>query len=79
MQEQGAAPSCAHNTKRALVGKIKIYGESCLSSFKLDVLIDIEINIAVNHLIGFREGGRFVPVNAFCFENREEISAMALS
>ena len=33
----------------------------------------VEVNIAVNHLIGFREGSRFTAVNALGFDNGEEI------
>ncbi len=44
-----------------------------LSSFELDALVVVEVDIAVNHLICFCEGGRFVPVNALCFEDGEEI------
>ena len=33
----------------------------------------VEVDIAVNHLVGFREGRRFVAVNALCFEDGEEI------
>ena len=35
----------------------------------------VEVDVPSNHLVGFREGGWFVPVNALCFEDREEISA----
>lgn len=33
----------------------------------------IKMNIAVDHLVGFREGSRFVAVNALRFEDGEEI------
>ena len=33
----------------------------------------IEVNIAANYFVGLREGGWFVAVDTFCFENREEI------
>ena len=33
----------------------------------------VEVNIVVNHLIGFRESGWFVSVDALRFENGEEI------
>ena len=39
-----------------------------LSSFELDALMVVEVNVPVNHLICFCEGSRLVPVNALCFE-----------
>ena len=33
----------------------------------------VKVNITVNHLIGLREGSRFVAVNAFRFEYGKEI------
>lgn len=33
----------------------------------------VEVNIAIDQLIGFRESSRFVTVNTFRFEDREEI------
>ena len=33
----------------------------------------VKEDISVNHLVGFREGGRFVAVNALGFEDGEEI------
>ena len=33
----------------------------------------VDVNIAVNHLIGFREGSRFTAVNALGFDKGEEI------
>ncbi len=40
-----------------------------LSSFELDALMVVEVDIAVNHLVRLRKGNRFVPVNALCFED----------
>ena len=33
----------------------------------------VKVDIAVDHLIGFGKGRRFVTVNALRFEDREEI------
>ena len=33
----------------------------------------VKVDISVDHLVGFREGGRFVAVNALGFEDGEEI------
>ena len=33
----------------------------------------VKEDISVDHLVGFREGGRFVAVNALGFEDGEEI------
>ena len=33
----------------------------------------VKVDIAVNHLIGFRKGSRFMAVNALGFEDGEEI------
>lgn len=44
-----------------------------LSSFELDALMVVEVDIAVNPLVGFRESRRFAAVNALCFKNGEEI------
>ena len=38
-----------------------------------DALMVVKVDISVNCLIGFRKGGRLVAVNAFRFEDREEI------
>ena len=43
------------------------------SCFALDALVIVKMDVTVNHLIGFREGCRFVAVNTLRFENREEI------
>ena len=40
-----------------------------LSSFELDALMVVEVDIAVNHLVGFRESSWFVAVNALCLED----------
>ena len=43
------------------------------SGFQLDPLTVVEKDIAVDHVVGFTKRGRFVPVDAFRLENREEI------
>ena len=43
------------------------------SCFALDTLVIVKMNVTVNHLVGLGEVGRFVAVDAFCFENGEEI------
>ena len=43
------------------------------SCFALDALMVVKVDIAVNHLVGFREGSRFVAVNTLGFEDGEEI------
>ena len=43
------------------------------SSFALDALMVVKVDIAVNHLVGFREGRRFVAVDTLRFEDGEEI------
>ena len=49
------------------------------SCFALDALVVVKMDVTVNHLIGFREGRRFVAVDTLRFEDRKEISAIALS
>lgn len=43
------------------------------SGFQLDPLTGVEKDIAVDHTVGFTKRGRFVPVDAFRLDNREEI------
>ena len=43
--------------------------QRCLSSFELDALMVVEVDIPVNHLVCLRKRGRFVPVNALCLED----------
>ena len=43
------------------------------SEFCLDALVVVEVDIAVNHGVGFAQRGRFVAVDAFGFENGEEV------
>ena len=43
------------------------------SCFALDALMVVKVDIAVNHLVGFREGRRFVAVDTLRFEDGEEI------
>lgn len=33
----------------------------------------VEVDVAVNHLIGLGKGSGFVSVDALCFEDREEV------
>ena len=60
--------------KGTYVGKHEVLsGEAarqrCLSSFELDALMVVEVDIPVNHLVCLRKRGRFVPVNALCLED----------
>ena len=43
------------------------------SCFALDALMVVKVDIAVNHLVGFREGRRFVAVDKPRFWGGEEI------
>ena len=43
------------------------------SCFALDALVVVKMDVTVNHLIGFREGRRFVAVDTLRFEDGEEI------
>ena len=43
------------------------------SSFALDALMVVKVDVTVNHLVGFREGRRFVAVDTLRFEDRKEI------
>ena len=43
------------------------------SSFTLDTLMVIEVNVSVNQLIRFMQCLGLVSVDALCFQNREEI------
>lgn len=43
------------------------------SGLCLDALVVVEMNITINHFIGFIEGHRFVSVNTLGFENGEKI------
>ena len=49
-----------------------------LSSFDLDALMVVEVDIAVNHLVGFREGSWLVSVDAFCFEDSDILPLASL-
>ena len=49
-----------------------------LSSFDLDALVVVEVDIAVNHLVGFREGSWLVSVDAFCFEDSDILPLASL-
>ena len=60
--------------KGTYVGKHEVLsGEASrqrrLSSFELDAFMVVEVDIAVNHLVGFRESSWFVAVNALCLED----------
>ena len=64
--------------KGTYVGKHEVLsGEASrqrrLSSFELDAFMVVEVDIAVNHLVGFRESSWFVAVNALCFKDGKEI------
>ena len=43
------------------------------SGFQLDPLTVVEKDIAIDHVVGFAKRGRFMPVDAFGLENREEV------
>ena len=43
------------------------------SSFILDALMVVEVNVSVDQIIGFFHCLGFVPVDALCFQDREEI------
>ena len=43
------------------------------SCFQLNVLMVVEMAEQVNHAIGYSEGSRSMTVDAFCFEDGEEI------
>ena len=49
-----------------------------LSSFELDALMVVEVDIAVNHFVGFREGSWLVSVDAFCFEDSDILPSASL-
>ena len=38
----------------------------------------VEVDIAVNHLVGFREGSWLVSVDAFCFEDSDILPLASL-
>ena len=38
----------------------------------------VEVDIAVNHLVGFREGSRLVSVDVFCFEDSDILPSASL-
>ena len=43
------------------------------SSFILDALIVIEVNVSVYQIVGLMEGLWLVTVDTLCFQDREEI------
>ena len=43
------------------------------SSFELDALVIVEMDVIINQYSGFVKGGWMMPVDAFCLKNREEI------
>lgn len=49
-----------------------------LSSFDLDALVVVKMDVPVNHLVGFREGSRLVSVDAFCFEDSDILPSALL-
>ena len=44
-----------------------------LSSFELDALMVVEVDIAVDHFVCFRKSSRFVSVDTLSLEDGEEI------
>ena len=49
-----------------------------LSSFELDALVVVKMDVPVNHFVGFREGSRLVSVDAFCFEDSDFLPSASL-
>ena len=47
------------------------------SCFNLNALVVVEMNVAVNHIVGICESFGLVPVNAFCLEDGKEIFSRA--
>ena len=47
--------------------------QRCLSSFELDALMVVEVDITVNQFICFRKSSRFMSVNTLCFKDGEEV------
>ena len=43
------------------------------SSFILNALMVVEVNVSINQIIGFSECLWLVPVDTLCFQNGEEI------
>lgn len=43
------------------------------ASFLLDALMVVEMDVSVDQIISFAKGSRFVPVEAFRFEDGEEV------
>ena len=63
--------------KGTYVGKHEVLsGEASrqrrLSSFELDAFMVVEVDIAVNHLVGFRESSWFVAVNIVAQLSRQK-------
>lgn len=74
VSQEGAPQIVRTAQKGTYVGKHEVLsGEAsrqrCLSSFELDAFMVVEVDIAVNHLVGFRESSWFVAVNALCLED----------
>ena len=72
------APDCADSTKKPRVQEYSVLAgvaqrQRRHSCFALDTFVVVKVDVTVDHLVGFRKGGRFVAVDAFCFENGEEI------
>ena len=47
--------------------------QRCHSSFILNALMVIEVNVSVNQIVGFLEGLWLVSVDTLCFQDGEEI------
>ena len=50
----------------------------CQFCFSLNALVVVEENIVVNKRASFFKGSNFLPVDAFCFENRKEIFSQSI-
>ena len=46
--------------------------------FKLNTLMIVEIDVSVDEKTSFIKSLKFYTVNAFCFENREEIFSQSI-
>ena len=63
--------ACEKQEYKCLSGEVS--RQRCLSCFQLDTIVVVKVEAAVNHFIGFGKCSRFMAVDAFCFENGEEI------
>ena len=46
--------------------------------FELNTLMIVKVNVIINHSSSFLKGRYLCPVNALCFENREEIFSQSI-